>query len=101
MLKTELRERGDVVIADLTGRLTLGPGDRAVHDLVEGFLHAGGRNLVLNLSGIEYIDSSGVGELVRSLRTVRSRGSPFAARTASSAVPSVEPSSTTITSSGE
>ena len=75
MFKFELREKDDVVIADLFGRLTLGDdGTKALHVLVDELLGSGRRNLVLNLAGMEYLDSSGLGELVGAFRTTQGMG---------------------------
>lgn len=74
MLQSSIRERGKVVIVDLAGRITLGKGDKVLHELVDDLLGAGHRTLVLNLADVEYIDSTGLGELVGALRVTRAMG---------------------------
>ncbi|HXZ34295.1 MAG TPA: STAS domain-containing protein [Terriglobales bacterium] len=73
-LKVHTREVEDVTIVDVSGRITLGEETgllrKTVHDLVDG----GKKKIVLNLADVDYIDSSGVGELVSSYTAVRNAG---------------------------
>jgi anti-sigma B factor antagonist len=73
-MKANVRERDGVTILDLKGKITIGSGDlelrNAVHDAVNG----GAKNILVNLSEVTTIDSSGVGELVSSYTTVTNRG---------------------------
>jgi anti-sigma B factor antagonist len=68
------RPVGEVTVIDVSGRLTLGEGSGAmgkeVHNLIEG----GRTKLLLNLAGVSYIDSSGIGELVAGLRSAAKAG---------------------------
>ena len=50
---------------DLNGKILLGEGDDVVRDQVRGVIAAGGRKLLLNLANVPYVDSAGLGELVR------------------------------------
>ena len=68
------RKLDGVMVLDLTGRLILGSGDMGVHDRVMEQVAAGERRLVLNLSGVSYIDSSGLGEMARALAAARRGG---------------------------
>jgi len=63
-LDIQQREREGVVILDLKGRITVGPEASALRDRVAALNAAGTRNLVLNLDGVDYIDSTGLGALV-------------------------------------
>jgi anti-sigma B factor antagonist len=72
--KATRREIGDVSIFDLTGRITLGDGSALVRELVRQFLSDGHRKLLLNLAAIDYIDSTGLGELVSAYRLIKSQG---------------------------
>jgi anti-sigma B factor antagonist len=63
-LNIRSRERGDVTVLDLEGRITLGSGDVALRGAVRGALQAGRLRIVLNLRGVEYADSAGIGEMV-------------------------------------
>src|ERR1051326_3247924 len=73
-MKIETRQVGDVYIIDCSGKITLGEGTMAVRNAVREVLKSGGRKILLNLGDVNYIDSSGIGELVRSYTTVRKGG---------------------------
>jgi len=68
------RRLDDVVILDLSGRITMGEGTLIVRERIKKLLDAGDRKFLLNLSDVDYIDSSGLGELVTSFTTVRNQG---------------------------
>src|SRR5262249_53690684 len=68
------RPVGDVVVLDLKGKITLGEGDELLKDKVNSLLNQGQRKLVLNLGGVPYIDSAGLGEIVRTYTTVSRQG---------------------------
>ena len=72
VLKT--RRLDDVVILDLSGRITMGEGTLILRDQIQKLLSAGDRKFLLNLEDVNYIDSSGLGELVTSFTTVRNQG---------------------------
>jgi len=72
--KVSSRETGGVSIFDLQGRITLGSGSEALRDLVRERLNNGHTKILLNLAGIVYMDSSGLGELVSGLRAVQGKG---------------------------
>jgi len=75
-MQIEERRVGDVVVLDLKGKITLGEGDELLKDKVNSLVNQGNRKLVLNLEGVPYIDSAGLGEIVRTYTTVsRQRGS--------------------------
>ena len=74
VMKINSRTVGDVQILDCSGRITLGEGTLAVRNTVLDILNTGGRKIVLNLADVNYIDSSGVGELVSSYTTVVDQG---------------------------
>jgi len=59
-----IRDVGDVKILDVSGKITLGEGTKALRDQVKGLLNSGQKKLLLNLADVNYIDSSGLGELV-------------------------------------
>jgi anti-anti-sigma factor len=63
----EIAERaaGDVTILDVTGKMTLGEGDEILKDKVHSLALQGRKKIVLNLAGVPYIDSAGLGEIVR------------------------------------
>ena len=68
--KATIRQVGDVIIVDLSGRITLGDGSGVVRETVKDVLKGGQKNLLLNLGDVSYIDSSGIGELVSGFTTV-------------------------------
>ena len=59
---------------DLSGRITLGEASVVVRDVINDLLGKGNKRVLLNLGGVDYIDSSGIGLLVSSFTTVRSQG---------------------------
>lgn len=76
-----VRQVGDVTIIDLGGRISLGealafgPGSATLlHDVVRDINQKGANKILLNLREVTYIDSSGLGDLVTCLTTVRNRG---------------------------
>jgi len=68
------REVSHVTIVDITGRITLGDETGQLRDTVRALLAADKKKIVLNLAEVDYIDSSGVGELVSSFTAVRNAG---------------------------
>jgi anti-sigma B factor antagonist len=68
------RRLDDVVILDLSGRITMGEGTILLRDHIQKLLATSDRKFLLNLSDVDYIDSSGLGELVTSFTTVRNQG---------------------------
>ena len=72
----EIAERlvGDITVLDLKGKMTLGEGDELLKDKINSLLGGGKKKLVLNLEGVPYIDSAGLGEIVRTFTTVSRQG---------------------------
>jgi anti-sigma B factor antagonist len=70
----EERAIGDVMVLDLKGRVTLGEGDELLKDKVNSLINQGQKKLVLNLAEVPYIDSAGLGEIVRTYTTVSRQG---------------------------
>src|SRR5512142_972628 len=68
------REVNDVTILDLHGKLTLGEGDELLRDKVNSIIHQGRKKIILNLAEVPYIDSAGLGEVVRTYTTVSRQG---------------------------
>ena len=80
-MECNIRHIQDVTILDLRGRLSLGealafgPGsDLVLTDVIRHLAEEGHKKVILNLSGVKYVDSSGVGQLVGALTTARGRG---------------------------
>jgi anti-sigma B factor antagonist len=73
-LKIETREVAHVSILDVKGRIVLGEEIGELRDAVRGLVAEGKKKIILNLADVDYIDSSGVGELVGCFTTVRNAG---------------------------
>ena len=70
----DTREVSHVSILDVKGRIVLGEEIQQVRDAVRALLDQGKKKIILNLAGVDYMDSSGVGELVGAFTTVRNSG---------------------------
>ena len=68
------RQAGDVTILDLTGEVRLGDSSVALRDSVRKLADVGKTKVLLNLAGVKYIDSSGIGELVANYTTISRQG---------------------------
>jgi len=73
-MQIEERTIGDVVVLDLKGKVTLGQGDELLKDKVNSLVNQGHKKIVLNLADVPYIDSAGLGEVVRTYTTVSRQG---------------------------
>src|SRR6476646_3699485 len=65
---------GGVTIVDLSGRIVLGDGSAGLRDLVRDLASEGTKKILLNLHDVDYIDSSGLGELVCAFTSMRNKG---------------------------
>lgn len=72
-MKIEARHVEGVTVLEPKGKITIGVGDVALREAVHEALEAGARNILVNLSGVTTIDSSGIGELVSAYTTVTNR----------------------------
>ncbi len=73
-MQIEERVVNDVTVLDLKGKMTLGEGDELLKDKINSLIQQGHRKLVLNLEAVPYIDSAGLGEIVRTYTTVSRQG---------------------------
>lgn len=64
------RQAGDVTILDMEGKVTIGEGSVALRSAIRSLLGEGKKKILLNLAGVGYVDSSGIGELVSSFTAV-------------------------------
>lgn len=65
-MQLESREVGEVTVVTVSGEITLAKdGDTALRDAIAALLNEGRRKLVLNLAGVTYVDSAGLGQLVQ------------------------------------
>ena len=76
MAELNIRERqaGDVTILDMDGKITIGEGSVSLRGAIRRLIEEGKKKILLNLSGVGYVDSSGIGELVSSYTTTSSKG---------------------------
>ncbi|HEV8375664.1 MAG TPA: STAS domain-containing protein [Candidatus Polarisedimenticolia bacterium] len=63
-MKTKVRNVGDVAVVDLSGKITIGEGDVVLREEVNKLLETDAKKILLNLNGVTYMDSAGIGELV-------------------------------------
>ncbi|MCI0656489.1 MAG: STAS domain-containing protein [Acidobacteria bacterium] len=63
-MKTKVRQVGKVAVVDLSGKITIGEGDVVLRDEVNKLLESDNKSILLNLNGVTYMDSAGIGELV-------------------------------------
>jgi anti-sigma B factor antagonist len=73
-MKVNTRQVDGITVLDLSGRITLGEGSVQLRDAVRDLLAKGSKLILLNLADVNYIDSSGIGELVSAYTTVRNQG---------------------------
>ncbi|MCX6549490.1 MAG: STAS domain-containing protein [Acidobacteria bacterium] len=73
-MQIDERKIGDVTILDMKGKMTLGDGDEMLRNKINGIIAAGAKKIVLNLGDVPYIDSAGLGEVVRTYTTVSRQG---------------------------
>jgi anti-sigma B factor antagonist len=73
-MQIDQRAVGDVVVLDVKGRITMGEGDELLKDKVNSLVNQGHKKIVLNLAEVPYIDSAGLGEIVRTYTTVSRQG---------------------------
>lgn len=76
-MKIEIRTVGDVKILDCSGRITLGEGTMVIRNTVRDLLNNNDKKILLNLAEVNYIDSSGIGELVSTYTTANNSGGQF------------------------
>jgi anti-sigma B factor antagonist len=73
-LNAKVREVGDIAIVDLNGKITLGESTGILRDELKSLLAQGKKNIILNLNGVTYVDSAGLGELVGAFTTAANQG---------------------------
>ena len=68
------RQAGDVTVLDMSGKITIGEGSVSLRTAIRRLLEEGKKRILLNLAGISYVDSSGIGELVSSYTAINKEG---------------------------
>jgi anti-sigma B factor antagonist len=72
-LRATHRDAGQVTVVDLSGRIVLGDGSALLRKTIRGLLEDQRKNILLNLADVDYIDSSGIGELVSAFTAVKNQ----------------------------
>ena len=73
-MKASTRQVDGVTVVDLSGRVTEGEDIRVLRDTIEDLLRKGQKKILLNLGDVSYIDSSGLGALLKAFTSVRNQG---------------------------
>lgn len=73
-MKISARQQDGVMVLDLDGKITMGVGDRELRRSIDQLILEGHKSVLLNFSGVTYIDSSGISELVQSFKALRNLG---------------------------
>ena len=73
-LEVNQRQAGDVTILDMNGAVRIGEGSITLRDAIRGLADEGKKKIILNLAGVNYVDSSGIGELIANYTTVSRQG---------------------------
>jgi anti-sigma B factor antagonist len=73
-MQIDERVVGSVTVLDLKGKITLNDGDTALRDKINSVVQQGRKTILLNFADVPYIDSAGLGEVVRSYTTVTKQG---------------------------
>ena len=72
-MKIQSRETMGVTILDVSGRITMGEGSVVLRDVVRNEIALGKQWIIINLADVDYVDSSGLGELISAFTTARNR----------------------------
>jgi anti-sigma B factor antagonist len=72
-LRATHRDAGNVTVVDLSGRIVLGDGSALLRKTIRGLLDDQRKKILLNLADVDYIDSSGIGELVSGFTAVKNQ----------------------------
>jgi anti-sigma B factor antagonist len=76
-MKLSTRKIGDVIIIDVDGKMLLGEGDTEIKQAVDNFIKRGSIKIILNLAKVPYLDSAGLGEIIRCFTALRKNGGHF------------------------
>ncbi len=73
-MKIEKRKKGEVLILDLKGKILIGDGIDELRNAINGALKEKETKILLNFTEVPYLDSTGLGEVVRSYTSIRREG---------------------------
>jgi anti-sigma B factor antagonist len=69
-MNIEERNIGDITVLDLKGKMLIGEGDELLREKINSLVEGGTTKILLNLAEVPYVDSAGLGEIVRCYTTV-------------------------------
>ena len=73
-MQIDERTVGNVKVLDVTGQITMGQGNTQFKDKIHSVVNQGHKQILVNLGGVSYVDSAGLGELVNAFTTVKKQG---------------------------
>jgi anti-sigma B factor antagonist len=73
-MKFSVRNAKDIVVIDVDGKVVLGDGDVEIKEIVDDLLQKGNKKILLNLAKVPYLDSAGLGEIIRCFTALRRSG---------------------------
>lgn len=73
-MKANARHHGKVTVVDVSGKITIGDGDIKLREAVNALLDEGRKSILLNMAGVSYMDSAGIGELVACYKRATEKG---------------------------
>jgi anti-sigma B factor antagonist len=76
-MKLSTRKSGNAIIIDIDGKIVLGDGDVEIKRTVDQLISKGNKNFILNLAHVPYLDSAGLGEIIRCFTSLRKSGGNF------------------------
>jgi anti-sigma B factor antagonist len=76
-MKLSVRKAKDIAVIDVDGKIVLGDGDVEIKEAVDGLLQKGNIKIILNLAKVPYLDSAGLGEIMRCFTALRKEGGDF------------------------
>ena len=76
-MKLSTRKSANAIIIDIDGKIVLGDGDVEIKRTVDQFISKGHKNFILNLAHVPYLDSAGLGEIIRCFTSLRKSGGNF------------------------
>ena len=76
-MKLSIKKVKEIVVIDVDGKIVLGDGDVEIKQAVDDLLQKGHKNIVLNMAKVPYLDSAGLGEIMRCFTALRRDGGNF------------------------
>ena len=76
-MKLSVRKAKDIIVIDVEGKIVLGDGDVEIKQTVNGLIQKGNKKVILNLAKVPYLDSAGLGEIMRCFTALRRDGGDF------------------------